>query len=96
MARGKDWRSYTFRRRSSPFVVEASCLPTNFGGGGWWINRVGDVGVDRSFETSRKTPKTESGIKRYGQNRGAEILFLCLSQVLAVVPLRAAVVPLER
>ena len=68
MARGKGWRCYTFRRCSSPFVVEVSCLPTEFGGGGWWIFRNGDEGLDRSFETSQRTPKTESGIKRYGQN----------------------------
>ena len=70
--KGKDWRSYTFRRRSSPFDIEASCLPTNFGGGRWWINRVGDIGLVRSFETSQRTPKTESGIKRYGQTKFSE------------------------
>ena len=75
MARGKDWRCYTFRRCSSPFVVEVSCLPTDFGGGGRWINRNGDVGLDRSFETSQRTPKTESGIKRYGQNRFLKFQF---------------------
>ena len=33
MARGEGWQCYTFRRCSSPVDVEASCLPTNFGGG---------------------------------------------------------------
>ena len=41
---------------------------TNFGLNGRGIFRVGVVDDVRSFETSQRTLKTESGIKSYGQN----------------------------
>ena len=80
----KEWQGekirdvYTFGQWSSPVVVEVSCLPMDFGDGGCWIFRNGDVGLVRSFETSQRTQKTESGCKRYGQNRKTEMLFFVL------------------
>ena len=49
----------------------------NFGFNGRWIFRVGVVDDVRSFETSQRSPKTESGIKSYGQNgEGLRAVFL--------------------
>ena len=40
-----------------------------FSGNIKWRNRRGDVELVRSFETTQRTPKTDSGSESYGQKR---------------------------